>query len=328
MKIEDTQENFQGVCSGGGKAMTEVVICSFFFSTAVALAFLQSKLRPRMVFLARLQKLVRNQSARVNDEDDELSLPFSERVIKPLLAMASQATARFLPAKNRDKLQQMLQFAGNPGNLQAHEFQALQFSLIILLALGGWAFASLMHKGLIIQLLLLMMGGICSALSGKYYLTFRIRTRQEAIQRELPEVLDLLTVSVDAGLGFDSAVSRVVEKSTGVLSDELRKTLKEIQMGKSRRQALKDLGERTGVEDLLTFIGSMIQADQLGVSISKVIRTQAQQIRQKKRQRVEEKAMKAPIKMLIPLVLFIFPTIFIVLLGPALINIMKTFTGM
>ena len=308
--------------------MTEVIICSFFFSTAVALAFLQSKLRPRMVFLARLQKLVRNQSARVNDEDDELSLPFSERVIKPLLAMASQATARFLPAKNRDKLQQMLQFAGNPGNLQAHEFQALQFSLIILLALGGWAFASLMHKGLIIQLLLLMMGGICSALSGKYYLTFRIRTRQEAIQRELPEVLDLLTVSVDAGLGFDSAVSRVVEKSTGVLSDELRKTLKEIQMGKSRRQALKDLGERTGVEDLLTFIGSMLQADQLGVSISKVIRTQAQQIRQKKRQRVEEKAMKAPIKMLIPLVLFIFPTIFIVLLGPALINIMKTFTGM
>jgi len=308
--------------------MTEVVICSFCFSTAVALAFLQSRFRTRMVFLARLQKLMLSQFARNHDEDDELSLPFSERVIKPLLAMASQAMARFLPAKNRDKLQQMLQFAGNPGNLQAHEFQALQFAVIILLSFGGWGFAFLMHKGLLIQLLLLLMGGICGVLSGKYYLTARIRTRQEAIQKELPEVLDLLTVSVDAGLGFDSAVSRVVEKSTGVLSEELRKTLKEIQMGKSRRQALKDLGERTGVEDLLTFIGSMIQADQLGVSISKVIRTQAQQIRQKKRQRVEEKAMKTPIKMLIPLVLFIFPTIFIVLLGPALINIMKTFTGM
>lgn len=306
--------------------MVEVVISSFFFSAAVALAFLQSKLRNRMVFLARLQKIVRSQSVQ-HGEDDELSLPFSERVIKPLVVMVSQMIARFLPAKNRDKLQQMLQFAGNPGNLLAHEFQALQFSLTVLLIFGGWGFAYVMHKGMLIQLLFIIMGGLTGLLAGKYYLTARIRKRQEAIQKELPEVLDLLTVSVDAGLGFDAALSRVVEKSSGELCDELRKTLKEIQMGKSRRQALKDLGERTGVEDLLTFVGSMIQADQLGVSISKVIRTQAGQIRQKKRQRVEEKAMKAPVKMLIPLVLFIFPTIFIVLLGPALISIMKTFAG-
>lgn len=307
--------------------MVEVVISSFFFSTAVALAFLQSKLRSRMVFLSRLQKIVRSQAVQHNGEDDELSLPFSERVIKPLVAMTTQTIARFLPAKNRDKLQQMLQFAGNPGNLQAHEFQALQFSFAVLLILGGWGTAYVLHKELLIQLLFIAMGGLTGLLAGKYYLTARIRIRQEAIQKELPEVLDLLTVSIDAGLGFDAALSRVVEKSGGALCDELRKTLKEIQMGKSRRQALKDLGDRTGVEDLLTFVGSMIQADQLGVSISKVIRTQAAQIRQKKRQRIEEKAMKAPVKMLIPLVLFIFPTIFIVLLGPALISIMNTFAG-
>ena len=162
---------------------------------------------------------------------------------------------------------------------------------------------------------------------GKFYLTARIKQRQTAIQKELPDVLDLLTVSVDAGLGFDAALMRVVEKFSGELSKELRKTLQEMQMGKTREEALKDLGERTGVEDLLTFISSMIQADQLGVSISKVIRTQAEQVRLKKRQRIEEKAMQAPIKMLFPLVFFIFPSIFIVLLGPAVLRITKIFGG-
>lgn len=308
--------------------MIKVTITTFLFSTLLALAFLQSRLRDRMVFLTRLKKVIKSQTGAKRAEEDELSRPFSERVLKPLLAMVSQFLARILPAKNRDKLQQLLQFAGNPGNLQAHEFQALQFAVIVLLASGGWGLAWGSHKGLITQLLFTLLGGITGVLMGKFYLTSTIRKRQTQIQKELPDVLDLLTVSVDAGLGFDAALTRVVEKDTGELSEELRKTLKEIQMGKSRRQALKDLGERTGVEDLLTFVGSMIQADQLGVSISKVIRTQAEQIRLKRRQRIEEKAMKAPVKMLIPLVLFIFPTIFIVLLGPAMLTIMKTIIKM
>lgn len=308
--------------------MFEVVISSFFFSTAVALAFLQSKLRTRMVFLKRLQRLVWGQPVDNNPEDDELSLPFSERIIKPLFSEITQGIARFLPAKNRAKLQQQLVLAGSPGNWRAHEFQALLFAFCILLALAGWGFAFIMGKGLLIQLLLAVLGVLSGSLLAKYYLTVRIRTRREEIQKQLPEVFDLLTVSVDAGLGFDVALSHVVEKTEGVLSDELRKTLKRIQLGRGRRQALKELGERTGVEDLLTFIGSMNQADQLGVPISNVIRAQAKQIRQKRRQRIEEKAMKTPIKMLIPLVVFIFPTIFIVLLGPALINILRTFSVM
>jgi tight adherence protein C len=166
-----------------------------------------------------------------------------------------------------------------------------------------------------------MLGAI---ILNKVYLNNRIRKRKTELLKELPDAMDLLTVSVEAGLSFDSALLHVVDKSKGVLSEEFRITLKELQMGKSRREALRALGERANVDDLLTFIGSMIQADQLGVPISRILRTQAEQVRTKRRQRVEEKAMKAPVKMLIPLVFCIFPSIFIVLLGPAAIQIYQT----
>ena len=139
----------------------------------------------------------------------------------------------------------------------------------------------------------------------------------------MPDVLDLLTVSVEAGLGFDAALQRVVQKMTGAISVEFAKTLQEIKMGKHRREALRDLGLRTGIDDLNTFISAIVQADQLGVSIGNVLRVQSEQMRRKRRQRIEEKAMKAPIKMLIPMVLFIFPTIFIVLLGPAAMQMIE-----
>lgn len=308
--------------------MSKVLFSAFIFSYLVALGFINGQFRERNVLLERLKKIVLSQAVQKRLEEDELSKPFSERVIRPLLQKISQIIARFTPIKNRDKLQKELQFAGNPWNLEPQEFQALQYGLIIMFFLGGWFFSTLSAQSAFLGFLMAFAGGILGALIGKMYLRLLINKRQAAIQKELPDVLDLLTVSVDAGLGFDSALIRVVEKSQGELSKELRKTLKEIQMGKTRREALKDLGERTGVEDLLTFVGSMIQADQLGVSISKVIRTQAEQVRLKRRQRIEEKAMKAPVKMLIPLVLFIFPCIFIVLLGPAVIKMMNTFGGM
>ena len=307
--------------------MTKVLFSTFMFSLLVAVAFINSQLRTKNILLKRLQKVVMSQAAQKKLEEDELSKPFSERVLRPLLIKTSQIIARFAPLKSHDKLQRDLQYAGNPWNLLPQEFQALQYGLIILLFSGGWFLALLAGKSAFMQLFLALTGGILGALMGKFYLSSLIGSRQAAIQKELPDVLDLLTVSVDAGLGFDSALMRVVDKSSGELSNELRKTLQEIQMGKTRREALRDLGERTGVEDLLTFVGSMIQADQLGVSISKVIRTQADQMRLKRRQRIEEKAMKAPIKMLIPLVLFIFPSIFIVLLGPAILQLLKAFSG-
>ncbi len=155
-----------------------------------------------------------------------------------------------------------------------------------------------------------------------------IRKRQLAILRALPDVLDLLTVSVKAGLGFDSALLKVTEKMSGPLPQEMQLVLHEIKMGVLRRDALKALAKRTGVKELQSFVGTIIQADQLGVSISKVLQLQADSLRESRRQVAEEKAMQAPVKMLFPLVLFIFPTLFIVLLGPAVLQIIKQFAAM
>ncbi|MFZ5754830.1 MAG: type II secretion system F family protein [Bacillota bacterium] len=307
--------------------MLPVLIITFLFACTLVIAFFQSLFREQDELARRLKKFTASQVRQKQQEEDELSKPFSERVIWPFIGWFSTLVTRFTPGHSREKLQQALQFAGNPGNLKASEYQALHFLLIAVLLLLGWGLAWVTRKGFLEQVAMAFLLGLIGYLLGKVYLSTRTRQRQMAMQKELPDVLDLLTVSVEAGLGFDAAILRVVEKSKGVLAKEFVTTLQELQMGKSRREALRDLGKRTGVDDILTFVGAMIQADQLGVSITKILRTQADQVRIKRRQRVEEKAMKAPIKMLIPLVFFIFPSIFIVLLGPAAIQIYKQFLG-
>jgi tight adherence protein C len=160
----------------------------------------------------------------------------------------------------------------------------------------------------------------------EFWLGNRIRARQRAILLQIPDALDLLTISVRAGLGFDAALGKVVEKMKGPLIDEFRRALAEVRVGKARRDALRDIIPRTEVQALTNFIGAIIQAEQLGVSISKVLQVQSEQLRIERRQRAEEMAAKAPIKMLFPLVGCIFPSLFIVILGPALILIIKNLT--
>jgi tight adherence protein C len=157
----------------------------------------------------------------------------------------------------------------------------------------------------------------------EFWLGRRIKARQKAIIRQIPDSLDLLTISVRAGLGFDAALAKVVEKVKGPLSDEYRRALAELRVGKTRRDALRDIIPRTEVGPLTNFIGAIIQAEQLGVSISKVLQVQSEQLRIERRQRAEEMAAKAPIKMLFPLVGCIFPSLFIVILGPAIILIVE-----
>lgn len=304
--------------------MVQIFLMVFIFTCLLSLAFFQSLYKDANLISGRLRKFTTSAMKARQQDEDELSKPFSQRVIRPMLQDGSAFVSRFIPSKGREKLQNLLLLAGNPGNLKAHEYQALHYLLILLLLLTGWIIPWLAGKGVLERFSLSLMGALVGILLGKAFLDNRARARQAAIQKELPDVMDLLTVSVEAGLGFDGALYRVVEKSKGFLAKELTTTLQELQMGKGRREALLDLGTRTGVEDLQTFISSINQADQLGISISKVIRIQAEQIRVKRRQRVEEKAMKAPIKMLIPLVFFIFPSIFIVLLGPAAIQIYKS----
>lgn len=301
--------------------MAQIVILSFCFAFTLSIFFFQLLFRERNRFQERLKKYTTGTTQQKQQEEDDLSKPFAERVIRPGLNLLSGMAARLTPSRNRQKLQQLLQAAGNPGGLKAHEYQAIHYLFIIMAMLGGWSLAWLSKKGLQEQVILPALAGVVAQLAGKAYLSSKARERKNRIQKEFPDAMDLLTVSVEAGLGFDAALMQVAEKSKGALAGEFMVTLQELQMGKSRREALRDLGHRTDVEDINTFVGSMIQSDQLGVSITRVLRTQAEQVRTKRRQRVEEKAMKAPVKMLIPMVFFIFPSIFIVLLGPALIKI-------
>ena len=157
-------------------------------------------------------------------------------------------------------------------------------------------------------------------------LNSKIRERQKEILKTLPDVMDLLTVSVEAGLNFDAALSKVVEKMPGTLSKEFDTVLQEMKVGRSKKDSLYDMADRLNVQDLRSFIGAVVQADQLGVSLGRVLRIQAEQIRSNRKQRISEQAMKAPIKILVPMVIFIFPVIFIVLLGPVVINLMDMFT--
>jgi tight adherence protein C len=243
----------------------------------------------------------------------ELRTSIIQRIGRPLLLRLGQFLSKFSPQGYRDGLRQRLLLAGSPGNLQASEFLAIKVSLFSLFGLFIFVFGPLM-----------ILGSALGWYLPELLLKSKIQKRQKLIQNSLSDTLDLLCVSVEAGLGFDGAIAKVVEKSTGPLTDEFSRLLQEIRIGKPRRVALRDVTFRTGVADLNGFISAIIQADQLGIPISNVLRIQSQEIRRKRRQRAEEQAMKAPIKMLFPLIFFIFPAIFVVLLGPALIRMVET----
>lgn len=280
--------------------------------------------RERLAIVRRMQGIAQT-LRRQQNLDDELSKPFFERIIRPILERLASTIGKSTPVKKKVSLQKKLMMAGNPLNLSPGEFLAIQYVLTLGTASCAALFAISLNSPPGFIIIGISLGAAVGLLLPDYYLKMLANKRKEEIQDNLPDVLDLMTVSVEAGLGFDAALVKVTEKIKGVISQEFSRVLQEIKMGKPRRDALRDLGNRSGVDDLIAFLGSIIQADQLGVSIGNVLRLQSEQMRLKRRQRAEEKAMKAPIKMLIPLILFIFPTIFIVVLGPAALQIIDKF---
>lgn len=228
---------------------------------------------------------------------------------------------RLTPASLLQHIDDELGRAGRPWNLSAAQYMVGRSILgigapFLLLSILGDKANFIMIIGLF---------GLCNVIP-RFLLKKAITQRHKSIDRALPNALDLLTVSVEAGLGFDGAMLKMVEKTTGPLTQEFRRMLQEMRIGKARREALRELSERCGTEDVQTFTAAIIQADQLGVSIGRVLRIQSQQMRMKRRQQAEERAMKAPVKMLIPMVIFIFPTIFIVLLGPGVLEMLDQAT--
>jgi tight adherence protein C len=275
---------------------------------------------------ARLTQLGTMQAR--NLEEIELQQPFLDRTFRPLVGKLSGTATRFTSVSFTQTAEKRLAMAGNPGDLRVADWLGIKvISAIAFAILFFLVFTFLLGTDPVIGVLLGVAGIAFGYIAPEFWLGRRVRGRQHAILLQIPDALDLLTISVRAGLGFDAALAKVVEKMIGPLTDEFRRALAEVRMGKARRDALRDIVPRTDVVPLTNFIGAIIQAEQLGVSISKVLQVQSEQLRIERRQRAEEMANKAPIKMLFPLVGCIFPSLFVVILGPAIILIVKNLGG-
>jgi tight adherence protein C len=258
-------------------------------------------------------------------EEIELSQPFSERVIIPVIRRIGEFSARFTPQKAIQDTARRLELAGNPWPIDAATFLAIRFILAVVLA-GFLIAVVLISPSSNPSDNFMYIGG--AAFAGFFLphlmLTSRITRRQKEIRKAMPDALDLLTICVEAGLGFDAAMSKVSEKWENELSLAFARVIREVQLGKVRREALKDMAERLGIPEMTSFVAAIIQSEQLGVSMAKVLRIQSDQMRVKRRQRAEEEAHKAPVKMIIPMALLIFPSIMIIILTPAAIQIMES----
>jgi tight adherence protein C len=258
-------------------------------------------------------------------EEIELSQPFSERVLVPLLNRIGEFSARFTPQKAIQNAARQMELAGNPWPIDPSTFLAIRFILgVVLAALASTAFIG--STAWSTNDKFMFIGG---ATIGGFYLpqimlSSKVTRRQKEIRKAMPDALDLLTICVEAGLGFDAALSKVAEKWETELSLAFARVIREIQLGKVRREALKDMSERLGIAEMTSFVAAIIQSEQLGVSMAKVLRIQSDQMRVKRRQRAEEESRKAPIKMIIPMALLIFPSILIIILTPAAIQIMAS----
>jgi tight adherence protein C len=274
---------------------------------------------------ARLTQLGTMQAR--NLEELELQQPVFERTIRPLAQRLSGIGRRMTSVSQTGRTEKRLAMAGHPGNMRTSDFLGLKIVVALAAAAAAFLIFALIEGNVLLGALLAIAGAGVGYLAPEFWLGRRIRARQHQIVLSLPDALDLLTISVRAGLGFDAALAKVTEKLPGPLSDEFRRALAEVRVGKQRREALRDIVGRTEVPPLTNFIGAVIQAEQLGVSISKVLQVQSEQLRIERRQRAEQAAAQAPIKMLFPLVGCIFPSLFAVILGPALILIAVNLGG-
>ncbi len=269
-------------------------------------------------------------------EELELARPFSDRVFKPFLAKISLLTSRISPGNTMEKTEMNLAQAGNPRGLNVESFYGLKGVVAVVL---GVMVTIIMYLNPLPGTIpyppevpiSALIWAVIAVVAGFFFPDLWIRDekqrRQKRITKAMPDTIDIIAISVEAGLGFDGAVQRVAGKSKDDLSVEFERYLLELRLGKSRKEALRNIIWRTGVPDLSSFITAIIQADTLGVSIANVLRIQSDQMRIRRRQRAEELAHKAPIKMLFPMALFIFPSIFVVILGPVIPQIQSGLGG-
>lgn len=270
----------------------------------------------------RLETIGKQNSKEV---ENELNQPLFVRVLRPMMDSISKTVLRITPKEIVASMEKKVMLAGKSNNMSVKNLVNIQVIIVVGLPVLTFLITSYLGAKTQIVLYFVFIEIALGLILPNFILSKKITARQKKIQNSLPDTIDLLTVSVEAGLGFDGALAKVIDKMPGPLADEFEDVLQEIKVGKQKRDALRDMADRIGLQDLSMFVSSIIQADQFGVSIGNVLRIQSEQMRQKRRQRAQEKAMKAPVKMVIPMVLFIFPTIFSVLLGPVIIQILATF---
>lgn len=257
-------------------------------------------------------------------EEIEMSIPFKDRVLLPILRRIAGITTKFTPEKQLQEVRHQIELAGLAGSMEPTSFLAMR--IVATLAFGFLAFMVffVLSKATSNSVLYVIGGAALGYFLPTLWIKGKITRRQDGILKALPDALDLLTICVEAGLSFDQGMGKVYEKWENDLAIAFGRVLREIQLGKIRREALKDMSDRMDVPDVTSFTAAVIQADQLGVSLTKILRIQSDQMRVKRRQRAQEKAHQAPVKMMIPMVLLIFPSLWIVLLGPAVVFLLDS----
>lgn len=262
--------------------------------------------------------------------DEELKKSFSERIFRPavkrITGKLKQMAGKNNPGtqKKKDKkLDKQLKSAGI--NLNAQEFTFIKSILALIFLSGGAVLYLLLPFEQMYRVLILLVLVCIPVYGSSFYLKSKVKKRKEAIVRDLPDVMDLLVVSVEAGLGLDAAIVRQYTKNKSPVLAELNGAIREVQMGVPRKTALREMADRCDVKQLSAFVTALLQAEQLGVSVKSVLTAQAERLRTERKQRIQAKAMKAPVKIMLPTVAFIFPVIFIILLGPAAVSLISTF---
>ncbi len=276
----------------------------------------------------RTLQLLQSHLGEVTDlRRQELAQPFLDRVVVPVTAGLGRLARRITPVGMRDRIARLLILGGHAGNLNPEKVAAAKIFGAIGGGLVGFLLSMLAGLQGLLPLAATAFCGLFAYLIPGAGLGQKAVQRQKAIQRALPDVMDLLTISVEAGLGFDAALANVRRNVPGALSDEIGRMLQEMQLGVPRVEAFRHLGDRTDVDELKGFVLAMVQADQFGISIAKVLRAQAHDLRIRRRQRAEEQAMKVPVKLLFPMIIGFLPATLLVVAGPGIIRLIQVFSG-
>jgi tight adherence protein C len=262
-----------------------------------------------------------------NMREQELHQPFADRAMRPMLSTLARAGRRLTPLDVRDRLARKIVLAGSPAGWDADRFAAGKVGGLAAGTVLGLLFADALQLAGLTFAFIIAAGTACGYFLPDVVVTRRAESRQKAIGRALPDTMDLLTISVEAGLGFDAALAQVVEHVPGPLSEEISRMLQEVQLGKPRADSFRDLATRSSVDELNSFVLSVIQADVFGISVSSVLRAQAKDLRVRRRQKAERAAMQIPVKILFPTILCVLPALFVVIIGPGVIRIIQNFSG-